>query len=281
MYLPTLFASLSLACTYAQDIPYGLATGVSVQVLDGPDTLASLADLELEKSRRALSLIRDRLGPKELLKLLEPEIGASDRFWLSLANSSSSTQDLVPVFVHLTAAFDLPIMDAPLFLSWLGAAGPPGANPEEYVGSRVATSKNTTGSEAVQSLGGHVTRFAIRRAEKKPYMAHLPPFPIQRAVQFVLATGEAFADFHLALRDGQTSRDGRDGIEAALYLWLPAGTPSAAAESAAADVAVTFANYLRAAYQDVAYGRFQPGCSPHSKRAAPDTAPVRMVSPAV
>jgi hypothetical protein len=63
---------------------------VSVQVFDGPTKVGSVDDYELFFARRALGLIKKRLGLQRILKLLAADIAEGDEFLRNLLAESNS-----------------------------------------------------------------------------------------------------------------------------------------------------------------------------------------------
>ncbi|KAF5707901.1 hypothetical protein FMUND_10884 [Fusarium mundagurra] len=201
------------------------STAIRVSVIDGPSTLDGIPGIESQLALRAISHIKSRLGTEALLRLLQPDIQASDEFWKSIVLSSRGKAP--PAFAHLDVEVDPSLFNVDMFMAWLNSSdfmAYNGANPEQYVKRRVSTEDGTSHFEITESLGGKITSFSMPDfgpGGKSSFMASLPQFPFQRTGRFQLRDGTKFADFHCAFRN----KPDRSGIEATLYLWFPDATP--------------------------------------------------------
>ena len=230
-----------------------LGGGLRVSLVDGLSQGRNITDAELSQSQRSLLLLKHRLGPEGLVELLEPDIKEADQTWISFMRDSDG--DPFPAFAHLNANVDKTALNASSLFKWIDGADSSKfiyANPEKYIASRNSLSKNESGVEMLETLGGLTTHFTLSKFKeggKKPFIAELPDFKFQRVAQFVLADGTEFADFHYAARD----REDGSGFEVMLYLWLPAATPINVVQEVSEHMAITFEGYLRMAYRDSVY----------------------------
>lgn len=107
--------------------------------------------------------------------------------------SSSDSSTPICAFAHLDTIVSSSFLNTRAFLAWLSAdTGDPSrllrAKPEGYLIADWASRNSTMGLEIIESLGGHITHFAMPdfgKGGKKTFMADLPNYPHQLTGQFI------------------------------------------------------------------------------------------------
>ncbi|ORY10507.1 hypothetical protein BCR34DRAFT_602084 [Clohesyomyces aquaticus] len=167
-------------------------------------------NFELSASRRALLLLKDRLTPSGLLKLLAKDINDADAAWHTILAKSSANRIPAKSTVHATKA---------------------------------TTTNGITSVDAVETWASLFTQYTIPNygpGPKKAYMEKLSDFPFQAVGEAVLRDGTVFADIHNSFRD---KPDGC-GIQAVLNVWVPDGAPRDVVEGMKQHQMVEFTNWL-------------------------------------
>jgi hypothetical protein len=224
---------------------------------DNVQPYESLEHYELTASRRELLRLKDRLGDKGILQLLQSDINSSTTDWHTIL--SNSTDNPIPATATVQAFVSPRVMNASIFLSWFGAnTSDPhkdtGANPQHYM-ETPTTINNITSIRIVESWGDLVNDYTMPNygpGTKQPYMAALADFPFQFVGQATLKDGTVVANVHNSFRDLSWA----DGIETVLTVWLPDGTPELIVQDVQWHQALEFTNWFKFAFRDIAEGKF-------------------------
>ncbi len=241
--------------------PTGRSSGFAFE-FSGPNEAGNAQDFEVAASRRALAILKTRLGEEAIYKLLQADIEATDQFWRDVV-AKSVGGEMIPSTTHVLVQSNDGLTTGN-FVAWFASdAGGPDklirGHPEHYV-NRVGSDPAEPGALSatiVEAWAGKITRFRIPRygmpdRDKSPFLQALPDYPVQLSGVPVLDDGTAFAVVHNSFRD----REG-GGLEALLTVWVPSVTPEDVMEGIRQHQAIEWVNWLSAAQRDIASGIFK------------------------
>ena len=205
--------------------------------------------LELKQARRALAVVKNVIGPEQMLDLLSDRLDEGNAFWRKVLQSSDG--ELVPAI----AEFRVKGLSAMEFSQWFKNALSISdkliaANPEHYrIYWAVSPSENPDGfgtMSVTEALGGVLTKFNIHFGG--PELAYLPldpDFP-----QKVLGS--------LRLEDGSEIgrlmhqfRDCEGGMIAKFCILLPKGVPERVVTEHSEHLIVEWANWFESAVAEL------------------------------
>lgn len=216
---------------------------MSIQILSGPAPLDPLPkpttqDLdELFFARRALSLLKSRLGRENIKRLLAEDIEAGNTFW-EKAVQDSQGKPMVRFSVTLFA----PDLKASDFLGWFkgNLTNLPvmlGAHPEHYI----------NGHEVLETVGGHVSLFDLQFHGEVPGWVRASGeldgerWPIVLCASGVLKNGTVIATACHQFGDVE------GGMEACVGGWVPAEVVEEVIEMQRRHLAVEWRNWMEQA----------------------------------
>lgn len=224
---------------------------VTVTLASGPTGTGSIDDFELFYARRALRLLRTRLGRQGMLDLLAPDIEEGNAFLRESARASGGG------FRGGTTVLATRGMTSGAFLGWMGKAFADenvllAAHPEHYV-----MGDEPDGSvRIVENVGPHVCSFFMGEwaAEAMAWAsdaAELLPetgFPHKKASNLYLSDGTVIG--RVLIQFGDTD----DGFSSHLTVYLPTACPEDVLEHHLRHFAVEFRNWIVLASADAVGG---------------------------
>lgn len=206
--------------------------------LAGETTDSTIDRFELSSARRALALLKDKLGREQLLHLLSDEIAAGDAFLRDhLARSDGQeTTGTTTLRAHGTSAAE--------FTRWLGRAFAReeimlAGHPEHYsIHAEPGSDVNI-----VETLGDQVCSFFMRPYVASVIVDEAPPSdkPAGRRSHMLLADGTVVGSITNAFDEEQ------DGFTARLTVTLPATCAPDVIEQHLEHFAVEFRTWILAA----------------------------------
>lgn len=219
----------------------------NITVISGPQTPGTIDDHELFFARRALKLLKERLGSDGLKKLLAEDIAAANTLYTTLPQSYTpisitlrthgiSSSELLAWFHRNTSS--LPVMLA--------------AHPEHYI----------NGHEVLETVGTHVSLFDLKFYPDGPpsfvgeALREEGRYPVVLAAAGVLQAGKRegketivgyachqFRDLHPGeLEEGETK-----GVEAKLGGCMPEGLGEEVLEMQTRHLLVEWRDWMRKA----------------------------------
>lgn len=212
--------------------------------LDGDDTDATIDGYELFSARRALELLKRKLGRERLLELLEDEIAAGDAFLRDHLDRSGGAE------ASGTTTLRAHGITAAQFGAWLGAAFARedvmlAGHPEHYA---IHTEPGQL-VNIVETLDDQVCSFFMRPWDDSVIVdQELPPAsgrPTGRRSHMLLADGTVVGSIANAFEE--TS----DGFVARLSVTLPATCAPAVVEQHLEHFAVEFRTWILRAAAEV------------------------------
>lgn len=214
-------------------------TGATVR-LAGEDTDSTIDGFELFSARRALALLKRKLGRVQLLELLEDEIAAGDAFLRAHLGRSGGEQATGTTTLRARG------VSAAQFGAWLGAAFARedvmlAGHPEHY-GIHAEPGRNVN---IVETLDEYVCSFFMRPWDDSAVVEQELPAaeaPAGRRSHMLLADGTVIGSIANSFDEEQ------DGFTARLSVTLPATCAPAVIEQHLEHFAVEFRSWiLRAA----------------------------------
>jgi hypothetical protein len=209
---------------------------IDITVVSGPTSPGTASDWELFFARRALAMLKARLGRQGLLDLLQPDLAASAKTLTACATSSG--RQWRPALTQLHAEG----LSAAEFLSYFHSIFDDSpklvaAHPEHFVLAAI-----DGGHQVVENLGQHITDFRITYTSEDQAIGELAPdYPIRVAGTVALPDGTIIGH---ALHQ---FRETGSGFDALLVIYFPAAAPEDLIEGHRQHLAVEFTNWITAA----------------------------------
>ncbi|PYH40138.1 uncharacterized protein BP01DRAFT_396089 [Aspergillus saccharolyticus JOP 1030-1] len=137
----------------------GYREGFSVEVSSGPSIAGTTEEYELNFARRALALVKERLGVAQIEKLLLPDIERSNAFWQTFI-AQNTTGECRPSRIDMSVHGLSPDEFVKWFHLRCGKRIPDmlAAEPEHWV----VTSDAEHNQMAIENLGPWITRLYIK-----------------------------------------------------------------------------------------------------------------------
>ena len=220
-----------------------MSQSCQIEVLRGHKSSSSTDQLELMFARRALALLKTRLGSEGLKDLLASDIAKAESYWRQkLAESDGKFRE---TSIKLTATG----LSAEQFLTWFKrhVENMPvmlAAHPEHFI--------NGFGT-VLETLGEHVSLFDLQMmAEPADCVAIRDPdtYPIALNGAAVLADGTKMGYACHQFRN-VSSLGGVGGLEAYLAGFLPQTVEDVVVETQQHHLTVEWSNWIRAAHADL------------------------------
>jgi hypothetical protein len=214
-----------------------------ISIITGLTSKKSTESFELTFSRRALALLKTRLGSQGLKDLLASDIAQAERYWRQkLADSDGKFRECS---VKLSATG----LSAEQFLTWFKSHVEDmpvmlAAHPEHYI--------NGFGT-ILETLGQHVSLFELRMMPTPADCVRNRDedmYPIALNAAAVLADG---AEMGYACHQFRNipSLGGVGGFEAYLAGFMPQAVEDHVIETQRQHLVVEWTNWIRAAYADL------------------------------
>jgi hypothetical protein len=227
------------------------STGTTMEISASHDGLAigeqTIDSWELDAARRALTLIKDALGNKGMLKLLGAQRQAGDEHFTQMIQESGG---------ELRGAvndFRITGLTLQEFLTWFrnhgaGRAAMAAAHPEHYVlGGEQGEDGSLASQYVMEQIGGHTPLIHLQYADPSETPGQdRDPGTVVLAGRGRLGNGVVVAGF---CHQFTPAPDG-DGFTARLNSMFPAALPEAATRAHIQHHAVEFRNWFRMAMND-------------------------------
>ena len=163
--------------TELMDIPFATEVLTNSYVKD-----KDVDRLELEAARRALSLIKGRLGPKRMLELIREDVEESDRQWEAWAAESNGEWRVNKTDVAVSG------LDVDFWLNWLrtnlgNESALFAAHPEHYVWTTAFKLDDDAAANdyvLVEPMGTHMWRTYVFEEEWDGHEAYIDPDATRR-----------------------------------------------------------------------------------------------------
>lgn len=227
-----------------------MATSGNVAVISGSSSPGTVDDHELFFARRALRLLKERLGSKGLKTLLADDISRANEFWKSLTSSGDTTY--APFSITLQAQG----ISASEFLSWFktNTSNLPvmlAAHPEHYI----------NGLEVLETVGTYVSLFDLEFYPGGPptfvaeKLREEDKYPICLAAAGHLQGNEEVVVGYAChqfrdLREEELQEEETKGLEAKLGGCMPEGVGDEVRELQTRHLLVEWRNWMREAVED-------------------------------
>lgn len=209
----------------------------TLEIASGPTESGTKDDFELAFARRALALLKARLGRQGLEDLLASDTEAGNAYLREMANRSDGQWK--PATTDITVRG----LSTAQFLGWfhdnLGdMSAMQAAEPEHFV----VTANEDGTSSVVENIGPHVASFTITfTGEEEAAGELLPDYPIRMVGHAQLGDGT------VTMRVLHQFKDTDTGLDAHLTIFFPAACPEELFEQHRQHLAVEFGNWLTAA----------------------------------
>ncbi|HXB86086.1 hypothetical protein [Mycobacterium sp.] len=206
---------------------------VDVAVVSGPTSPGTVGDWELFFARRALAMLKSRLGREGLLELLKPDLDDSAehfRAWVAASEGKwrpAQTELRVKGIsaAEFLAYFHSAIPDQPRLLA---------AEPEHFVMTQVDDRL-----QVVENLGPYITDLRILLTDDDQAIDDLTAdYPVRMVGNVILPDGTLFAH---ALHQ---FRETADGFDVVLGIYFPDAAPAEVIEGHRQHLAVEFTNWI-------------------------------------
>jgi uncharacterized protein len=208
---------------------------VYITSITGPTTAGNEVDWELFCARRALALLKKRLGMAKTIELLQPDIeetSANFKKWVAASNGKWKVSRTVIRVVGLKAEEFL------AYHHTLAHNPPPAlaAEPEHFAFGAVDDRV-----QVVENLGAHVAdiRFLFSQDTDIPPEDLDPKFPQLRQVGSGMIGQEK-----VAVKAAHQFRNTDDGFEAILQIYFPEATPEEVIEGHRQHLAIEHSNWF-------------------------------------
>jgi hypothetical protein len=213
----------------------------NTKIINGPKLEQDSIDhQELFFARRALALLKERLGPEGLTELLKPDIDAADQFWKRMIEQSHDEWREITVTIHFSG------LSCKEFLAWFHANSKnmpvmQAAHPEHYL--------NGFGP-VLETVGDQVSYFNLELS-KDPH----PCVTTRDPARYPLATtGSGKVRNGMAM--GHACHQFREfdegvGFEARFGGWVPAATSEEVVEMQRRHLVVEWRNWFEAACREL------------------------------
>ena len=216
---------------------------MSILIVSGPKTGGTKEDHELFFARRALALLKSRLGTQGLMDLLAEDTALADDYWERIILESKDEWQLCSITLRATG------ISAVDFLSWFKANkdNTPmmvAAHPEHYV---------STHGPILETVGEQVSFFNLNvRPELHPCVKNrdLEKYPIAFAGSGSLRSGTVMGHACHQFRDLEPS-EGK-GLEVCFGGWMPAALPEEVIEMHRKHLLVEWTTWLGLAQRELA-----------------------------
>lgn len=217
-----------------------MSQSLKIQVVSGPKTSGTTQDHELFFARRALALLKSRLGSDGLKKLLEPDIARADEWWQEKIQASGG--QFIPCVTTLSATG----ISATQFMTWFKSHVEDlptmlAAHPEHYI----------NGHTVLETVGEHVT-FVTLKFDEKP--SDVVQNLDREKYSIIIAASASLQNGNLLGHACHQLRDLEDGagMEGCFSAWIPAACGEEVAEMHRKHLAVEWSNWISAAQADLA-----------------------------
>jgi uncharacterized protein len=209
---------------------------VTIEVVSGPTAPGTIDSYELFFARRALALIKERLGREGILEMLEGDIKLGTEFFREmLAAADGRWQECITEL----RVEGLGLVE---FSGWMAENFHNektllAVQPEHYVISLV-----DGGQDGVENIGPHIMHAAVQFGSEDDAVGELlPDYPVR-----IIGYGEV-ADLGVALRAEHQLRERDGGLDVRLCIYFPAAFPEDVIEAHRQHLAVEFGNCFRLA----------------------------------
>ncbi|KAI5363892.1 hypothetical protein Slin14017_G058560 [Septoria linicola] len=216
---------------------------MSIEILSGPQTGGIKEDHELFFARRALALLKCRLGTEGLTDLLANDTAQADMYWERVVQESNGQWTLCSVIMRATG------VRAKDFLGWFQSNkdNTPmmvAAHPEHYV---------STHGPILETVGEQVSFFNLNiQSELHPCVKNKDPekYPIAFAGAGSMRSGTVMGHACHQFRDLDANEG--DGLEVCFGGWMPAACGEDVIETHRKHLVVEWTNWLRQAQEELA-----------------------------
>ncbi|EME42453.1 hypothetical protein DOTSEDRAFT_26046 [Dothistroma septosporum NZE10] len=218
-------------------------TSFNLEIVNGPNTPGTTTDHELFFARRALALLKTRLGSEVLMSLLAPDTAIADTYWEDIIASSSG--HYLPANITLRCHG----LSVSSFLSWFKSKATDAiinlaGHPEHYL---------STHGPILETIGKHVSFFTLQftqEPDKCVTNRDAEKYPVVLSGFGTLRSGTVMGYACHQFRDLDGKRE-EEGLEAMFGAWVPADAGEEVRECHRMHLEVEWTNWLRAAYEDL------------------------------
>jgi len=211
-----------------------------VQVTDGPRGPSE--GYELDFARRALKLLKNRLGKDAMMHLLEPDITQSDAYWERMVTESDGRFQETSITINTTG---ISVQD---FMTWFHANAHDnkvmeGAHPEHYI--------NTVGP-ILETLGDHPSFFHLELQDRPSACVtsrDADKYPMAMCGSAVLRSGTVIG--HACHQFREYDQGEGIGFEIRFGGWMPQSCEPEVLETHQRHFAVEWTNWITAAHRDL------------------------------
>jgi hypothetical protein len=222
-------------------------TPVTIDIVSGLQKPGSVADYELFFARRALASIKERPGPEERLKLIQPLLDESTKLLDQWANASQCRWKLRRTVLRVTGVNADEFMNHFMTKVARNEALVLAIEPEHFVFKDLGEGKNADDRKSPHARdryppSGQRRHGCARAADLNP------DYPIRFIGRTTTGTSTK-----ISVAQAHQMRNTKDGCEILASIYFPADAPDEVIEGHCQHLAVEFGSWLMQATE--AYGR--------------------------
>ena len=212
--------------------------------LTGPTTTGSVESHELHFARRALALLKNRLGNDGMMELLSTDIARADAYWERTVIASKGE------FTETSTTINITGLNVKAFLGWFHAHAQDvpvmqAAHPEHYI--------NTVGP-ILETIGDQPSFFHLQLLDQPAACVTTRDpqrYPMAMCGSATLRSGTVIGYACHQFREYDEQTEGI-GFEVRFGAWLPKTCDEEVLETHRKHFAVEWTNWIRAAHEEIA-----------------------------